>query len=144
MPSEAGDLFARCMIEFEKAKGMKSIRMRMYTAAHTRPMHSGLHTFEFIKCLQMEITHIGSLYILSRSLPFRWAETNTGPRRGIRCNVAKNEKTENPTDTYSADRGGTGSSKGLATNHNATGTNPKSSTLGKGLGLIATLDILTT
>jgi len=144
MPSEAGDLFARCMIELEKAKGMKSIRMRMYTAAHTRPMHSGLYTFNFIKFPQMEITHIGSLYILSRSLPFRWAETNTGPRRGIRCNVAKNEKIENPTDTYRADRGGTGSSKGLAMNHNATGTNPKSNTLGKGLGLIATLDIFTT
>jgi len=70
-------------------------------------------------------------------------ETNTGPRRGIRCNVAKKERIENPTDTYRADRGGAGSNKGLAMNHNATGTNPKSNTLGKGLGLIAALGIIT-
>ena len=59
-----------------------------------------------------------------------------GPRAGTRCNVAKNANMEKPKEEYRAGIEGAGSKKGLAMNHEATGTRPKSNTGDKGRGEI--------
>jgi hypothetical protein len=71
---------------------------------------------------------------LSKSRPLRFAWTNLGPTVGTIYSAAKNANREKPNEVYSPGRGGTGSRRGLTTNHDATGTKETSSTVESGLG----------
>lgn len=77
---------------------------------------------------------MGVWYVFSKSRPLRFAFTNVGPKAGTRYSVEMKANIENPTDVYSAGRGGAGSRSGLTTNHVATGTKPKSKTGESGRG----------
>ena len=65
------------------------------------------------------VTHMSSLYTLSRSFPFKSALINVGPRAGTRYNTATNANIENPIAEYKAGNAGTGFIRGLNTNHDA-------------------------
>lgn len=79
-------------------------------------------------------TDMGVWYVFSKSRPLRFAFTNVGPKAGTKYSVEMKANIENPTDVYSAGRGGAGSRSGLTTNHVATGAKPKSKTGESGRG----------
>lgn len=76
IPSGVDDDVDPMVRESEKANGMKRVRVRMYTEAHTRPMLSGLdrtnHDQESSNTsLRVRNTYMGVEYTFNKSLPLR-------------------------------------------------------------------------
>jgi hypothetical protein len=77
---------------------------------------------------------MGVRYVLSKSLPLRFALMKVGPSAGTRYSVERSARIENPKEAYNAGNAGTGLRNGLAINHVATGTRPNSKMGDKGRG----------